>query len=144
MIAKPWPSCFRAIYSKDKHDYADEEAFEDGYYMTGDNALQNCDGTFQLLGRNDSIILMSTADRQIFMTHREQMSATVEDVASEIFPNQPCHRAVMVKIVIRTHIDMKLNKHTAYQVESEDGKNFFAAVQKPKKADEVRGDFKHC
>ncbi|XP_062506508.1 acetyl-coenzyme A synthetase-like isoform X2 [Corticium candelabrum] len=95
VIAKPWPSCFRAIYSKDKHDYADEEAFEDGYYMTGDNALQNCDGTFQLLGRNDSIILMSTADRQIFMTHREQMSATVEDVASEIFPNQPCHRAVM-------------------------------------------------
>lgn len=72
--------------------------FKNEFYMTEDNAQMNSDGTFQLLGRKDNIVLMTTADKKVFMTHREQLGEMYGNAFREAHPDERCNRAVMVII----------------------------------------------
>lgn len=93
VIRRPWPSCFRALCSDDQ---GYEKMFGNGCYMTEDNAQMSTDGSFQLLGRRDNIVLMSTAEKQVFMIHREQLGGIYGNAFKKAYPDEPFNRAVMV------------------------------------------------
>jgi acetyl-CoA synthetase len=59
MISQPWPGMLRGIWGDDERDQQQYWSKIKGHYLTGDNARQDDDGYYWIMGRIDDVINVS-------------------------------------------------------------------------------------
>ncbi|MFN7097481.1 MAG: acetate--CoA ligase, partial [Gammaproteobacteria bacterium] len=59
VITQPWPGMAKTIYGNPERFYAAYFKDYPSYYLTGDDAYQDTDGYFWILGRNDDVLKVS-------------------------------------------------------------------------------------